>query len=234
MKKKIVGIITCILLCATLPATVEVTANNPLIDPPSGPTEGLVGVDYTFCFDLPDDPECEPYYVMWDWGDGHVTSWIGPYSAGGTVCANHTWIEPGDYDIRVKIRDGCGNEYWSDPWTITIVNITELEIEIQVEFPRKMSAIIRNIGNDTAYDVNYSISVTVKGIVFGLDNMYDNGTVDILPPWIILSWTISTGLFIGFGWFKVTVTASAFNAEEVSRTLNAFVFLFFLRINPGG
>jgi len=30
---------------------------------PYGPSEGFPGGNYTFCFDLPDYPECEPYYM---------------------------------------------------------------------------------------------------------------------------------------------------------------------------
>ncbi|UCF13471.1 MAG: PKD domain-containing protein [Thermoplasmatales archaeon] len=224
MKKKIFGIITCILLCITPPATVAVTANNLLIDPPYGPTEGLVGVDYTVCFDLPDDPDCKPYYVMWDWGDGLFTSWIGPYSAGETVCAIHTWTEPGNYDIRVKIKDGCGNEYWSDPWTITIVNVTELEIEVKGGLPGKI--IIRNIGSETAYDVNWSVNIS--GGVFGFVNYNSKGS---------LSLPLETGneknvlwLPIGFGRLEITATACAFNAAEVQKISEGFLLLFFVII----
>lgn len=87
---------------------------------PYGPTLGVVNISYTFCIDLPDDGECEPYLILWDFGDGTGTVWMGPYPAGETVCIEHSWIEPGDYDIRVKIRDACDNEYWTDPLVIHI------------------------------------------------------------------------------------------------------------------
>jgi hypothetical protein len=90
--------------------------------PPSGPTEGAVGVEYTFCIKLPDNSECEPYYLMWDWGDGMMSEWLGPYGAGEIVCVNYSWNEPGDYEIRVKIKDSCDDEYWSDPLAIHIIN----------------------------------------------------------------------------------------------------------------
>jgi len=89
--------------------------------PPSGPTEGAVGVEYTFCIKLPDNPECEPYYLIWDWGDGIISEWLGPYVAGEIICETYSWNEPGDYEIHVKIRDGCNNEYWLDPLIIHIV-----------------------------------------------------------------------------------------------------------------
>ena len=88
---------------------------------PSGPTEGVIGVEYIFCIKLPDDPECEPYYTLWDWGDGTMGEWLGPYGAGEIVCVTYSWNEPGDYEIRVKIRDSCDDEYWSDPLAIHVI-----------------------------------------------------------------------------------------------------------------
>ena len=88
--------------------------------PPSGPTEGRVGIEYIYCVDIPEETACEPYFIMWDWGDGMSSGWLGPYPAGETVCANHSWSEPGSYDIRVGIKDGYGREYWTDPVTVII------------------------------------------------------------------------------------------------------------------
>lgn len=90
--------------------------------PPYGPSEGDVNVPYTFCVDLPDDIECEPYFIIWDFDDGNTTEWSGPYEAGETVCEMHSWSSPGDYEIRAGIKDGCQNEYWTDP---LIIHITE-------------------------------------------------------------------------------------------------------------
>ena len=88
--------------------------------PPQGPTEGIVGVEYTFCIDMPDEVPCEPYFIIWDWGDGTMSEWLGPFVAEETVCANHSWEDPGTYEIRVGIKDGCEREYWSDPLIIQI------------------------------------------------------------------------------------------------------------------
>ncbi len=204
--------------------------SSPRLDSPYGPTKGLAGVDYIFSVDLPDDPECEPYFVMWDWGDGTNSDLIGPYPAGETVCANHTWTESGDYDLRVKIRDGCGNEYWSDPWTITMVNVTELDIEIRGRFPGVITVVIRNVGNEIAYDVNFSADVIVKGIVFGLENTHSNGTVEALDSGDSVLWKFSTGPLFGSGWFKFIVTADAFNTDELIKEFKGLILLFFVII----
>ena len=88
--------------------------------PPNGPTEGRVNESYTFCIDLPDEVPCEPYHVIWDWGDGTMSEWSGPYAAGETACADHLWSEPGSYEVRAGIKDGCGREYWTDPLIVNI------------------------------------------------------------------------------------------------------------------
>lgn len=224
MIKKLIGIfIYVLLLCSALTATSTVLTNDQQLNPPYGPTEGLVGVNYIFCFDLPDDPECEHYYVMWDWGDGHVTSWIGPYSAGETVCANHSWTEPGDYDIRVKIRDGCGNEYWSDPLIIHIYLEPVLEIGKITGAFWKIGAEITNIGDYNATNVNWEIythKLTITPIYFG------GGTIPIFKSGET-GYVSHFGPLFGFGKFDIIVEVECQNvsAEKIVRAFMFFVFV---------
>jgi hypothetical protein len=89
---------------------------------PYGPTEGEINIPYTFCIDLPNDVECEPYFVIWDFGDGYISEWLGPYAAGDSVCEMHSWSETGYYNIIAGIRDACENENWTDP---LIIHITQ-------------------------------------------------------------------------------------------------------------
>jgi hypothetical protein len=94
---------------------------NPL-DGPYGPTEGYVGVEYTFLFKLPVNPNDYEYYAKWDWGDGNISEWLGPYPSGQIINASHTWWTLGSYEIRVKLKDMNGTEYLSDPLIITIID----------------------------------------------------------------------------------------------------------------
>jgi hypothetical protein len=99
-----------------------VTIKNPL-DGPVGPTEGYVGVEYTFFVNLPVNPYGYEYYTKWDWSDGNITDWLGPYPSGQVVYESHTWMQVGVYDIKVKLKDTNGTESpWSDPLIITIVD----------------------------------------------------------------------------------------------------------------
>ena len=184
--------------------------------PPSGPNEGVVGEEYTFCFELSDNPECEPYYVMWDWGDGTMSEWSGPYVAGETVCANHSWNEPGDYEVRVGIKDGCSNEYWSDPLTITIHINTGPELEI--------TDILGGFGV-TALIAARNISAETLHWSFTFD-----GGIILLPVGRIKEGTShcyaeseATTFVLGIGMVDITVFVEARGEANVTKTVSGLV-----------
>ena len=85
-----------------------------------GPTTGKVGQRYYYT-SAAEDPEGDPIYYMFDWGDGSFSEWGGPYPSGGHGTESHIWNEPGNYEIRVKVKDTRDLESdWSDPFTITM------------------------------------------------------------------------------------------------------------------
>jgi len=98
-------------------------ANNPPSKPNIyGPQNGTTNVEYTFCTDTITDPEGDSIYCLWDWGDGNLSGWLGPFASGQTICASRRWAQPGIYCIMLKLKDDYGMESeWSDPFCITIV-----------------------------------------------------------------------------------------------------------------
>ncbi len=92
----------------------------------SGPQAAGSGIKLNFSA-IATDPECNEVYIMWDWGDGNFSDWIGPYSCCDRVIANYSWVEEGIYDIRVKAKDENGIE--SDWSNVHLVNISK-QIEI--------------------------------------------------------------------------------------------------------
>jgi hypothetical protein len=95
-------------------------------DPPSitGPHYGKVNTPYTFSCGPITNPEADLFYGLWDWGDGSQGSWQGPYESGQTFGYSHAWMEPGNYTIKVKLRDMYGAESdWSAPFYIEIVEL---------------------------------------------------------------------------------------------------------------
>jgi len=111
-----------ILVLSGFGIVVGVITNIPLLDPPYGPTEGYTGIEYTFYFVIPVDPNGDEYFTQWNWSDGYITDWLGPYGSGQTISASHTWIHAGVYEIRVKLKNTNGTESnWSEPHIITII-----------------------------------------------------------------------------------------------------------------
>jgi hypothetical protein len=85
--------------------------NNPP-DSPSifdGPSEGVVGEEYTFATHT-FDPENDSIFYLFDWGDGTNSDWLGPFDSGQLCSAQHAWENPGNYSIAVKAKDIWGDE----------------------------------------------------------------------------------------------------------------------------
>ena len=72
---------------------------------PIGPTEGEVGVEYTYNINSIMDPEGDETYYKFYWGDGETSSWLGPFQPGEEVTASHIYSLCKNYEIRVKSRD---------------------------------------------------------------------------------------------------------------------------------
>jgi len=106
------------------PHTITINESGPPVKPViDGPSWGIKNISYTFCFTWT-NPDADDFYCMWNWGDGYITEWLGPFSAGQTICADHSWSQKGTYEIQVKIKDIHGVEIYSDPH---IFNVYELK-----------------------------------------------------------------------------------------------------------
>lgn len=88
--------------------------------PPSGRLQGTTQSTYWYHTNTT-DPEGDTIYYQWDWGDGTLSEWLGPYHSHEICNASHTWNQTQCYAIRVKATDEYGAESpWSDPVTIFI------------------------------------------------------------------------------------------------------------------
>jgi outer membrane protein assembly factor BamB len=87
-----------------------------------GPTIGIIGVEYIFTI-VAADPNNDSIYYRFDWGDGNVEEWVGPYDSGKEINISHTWSSIGNYDIKAKCKDTFNKEsIWSDSYTFIIIN----------------------------------------------------------------------------------------------------------------
>jgi len=196
-------------------------------DSPEGPDEGVTDVEYKFTA-VTSDPEGDDVYYYIEWGDDTNSGWIGPYESGEPGEAFHAWSDPGDYDIRVKAKDVYGEvSNWSTPKPIKILQIPLLEITRITGGLFKVNAVIQNKGEINATNINWSINLN-GGAFIGKKT---EGTVLNIP--MGGSKNITSNLIIGFGSTTVTVTAKIPEGSD-TRKQTGFVFLFFIRVNPGG
>jgi|GEM_PF-4282819 len=95
-----------------------VAPSEPLIV--TGPSWGLIHNNYGFSINAT-DPHGDSIYCMWDWGDGNVSEWFGPYEYGETVYTSYSWHQPGVFAVKVKVKNVSGLESnWSEPHRMEI------------------------------------------------------------------------------------------------------------------
>ena len=86
----------------------------------SGPSAGGNGILFNFTVNAT-DPEGDQIYYKWDWGDGNVTGWLGPFNSGEPFATSYAWASDGNYSIQVKAKDiGGGESNWSEIHPISI------------------------------------------------------------------------------------------------------------------
>jgi hypothetical protein len=80
---------------------------------PNGPRNGEPGKTYDYSISTRDRDGDQLFY-KWDWGDGDVSDWLGPYDSNMKCQVSHTWLEKGQYNVKVMARDtNCGKSDWS-------------------------------------------------------------------------------------------------------------------------
>lgn len=87
---------------------------------PKGPTTGKTSRFSQYETSTTDNDSDFVYYSF-DWGDGTMSQWLGPYESGEICTAAHKWEDGGTYQIRVSAMDDktCVGT-WSDPLSVSI------------------------------------------------------------------------------------------------------------------
>ena len=168
-------------------------------NPPSGPTNGVVNVEYTYSGSTT-DPNGDDIYYLFDWGDGSDSGWFGPYPSGTTVEAKHTWTYGGTYPVKLKAKDATVDGPWSDPLTVSI-NGPEILLQNVKGGLFRVSAEIKNTWNEPLSNVNWNITLQ-GGAFIGKKTSGSNLTIPANS-----SVTIQSGLILGFGSTHVKVDA---------------------------
>ena len=87
----------------------------------SGPTHVKPGVSYEYTFTTY-DPEDDDIWIQIDWGNGHITDWLGPYESGETVTVSYQWDEEGLYCLRAQSMDFWDDSRWSECFWVRVGN----------------------------------------------------------------------------------------------------------------
>jgi hypothetical protein len=188
-------------------------------DKPEGPITGEIGVEHTYTIRTT-DPDGDMIKYCVDWGDDTVI-WTEWQQSGVTISLNHTWEIPGDYVIKVKVRDEYGlDSEWSEPLLVTMVSPSAFFDIVKIRGGiGQASAVIKNIGSLDASLVNCSISVV--GGMLGLINALAEETLDTLA--VDEEKKITIDKIFGLGKINVTVTANTPSANTATKTANGFV-----------
>ena len=88
-------------------------------DTPSGPSNGIIGLSYTFTAGGASSNFDHPIQYRFDWDDGIISEWL-PL---GTTSASHSWNSSGTY--LVKVQAACSSDLsvvsaWSGTFSISI------------------------------------------------------------------------------------------------------------------
>ena len=108
--------------CIIFPEIEQGPSSNPPGKPskPSGSRRIKVDKLYQYSSSTT-DPDNDQIYLLFDWGDGKSSGWLGPYKSGTKVIAHHMWDEKGTFQIRAKAKDVNGAQSeWSESLTVTM------------------------------------------------------------------------------------------------------------------
>lgn len=92
--------------------------NTPTI---AGPSNGVKGETYDYTISTTDPEEDDVYYWIEWCGNCQDAEWEGPYKSGEEIVFSHSWETRGDYEVKVKAKDGDGAV---SNWATLPVNIT--------------------------------------------------------------------------------------------------------------
>jgi len=191
-------------------------------NPPSGPTNGLVNVEYTYSGSTT-DPNGDNIYYLFDWGDGTDSGWLGPYPSGCVIEANHTWLFGGTYDVKLKAKDDTIDGPFSDPLAVIIAG-PDIEIQNIKGGLFRVSAEIKNTWHEDISNVNWSITFH-NGVFIGKSTSGKNLTIPANS-----SVTIQSGLIFGFGATNIKVEAVIPNGPSTMDQRGGKIILFIIKV----
>jgi hypothetical protein len=192
-------------------------------DTPPGPTTLEIGESGIYTTKTI-DPDGDQVFYLWNWGDGNISDWMGPYASGATINTTHIWSTAGIYEVKVQAKDTNNEESdWSTPLvvTITIPQSPNLTIE-QFKGGIGLSAVVKNTGDAPATNVTWSI--LLDGVIFLGKN--STGNIPSIAPGGTVK--IKTGFILGLGKTNIIVTTTCAEGATSTKSGTAFILFFFV------
>ena len=205
-----------------------------------GPSQGGNGILFDFVA-VASDPQGEQIFYQWDWGDGNVSGWLGPFNSGVPTTTSYAWALDGNYSIRVKVKNIGGSESnWSAVHRMIVaeqVNFSNVKLGtvyfklfsfnksfIFSDFLSRLGIVIIL----TTHQIELEASVTdiVKSVTFKADNQFKVETMEIIDDnatdGFACNMNISRGIYI------LNITAYDGNGTLVDKY--SLISVFFIRI----
>jgi hypothetical protein len=206
----------------------------------AGPTAAGRGIALNFTAIAP-DPEGDSVYYQWNWGDGNISDWFGPYEFGEHAIATYQYIDDGSYIITVRAKDVHGAQSgWSMNFPVAIapqLNVTNI---------KKGYAYFTFFDYDLGYGYIYSLDLLGMSLIIsnGGFNVYANVTGNVQSVryqmsnlfytdeiWTVTDDNISNDSSIGnfemnSGLYKATITVYDANGNLIDKVVRDYVIYY--------
>jgi len=89
---------------ATSKVWVQETNSGPDIPSINGSSSGVSWKKYEYKI-YSEDPDGNDLLYYINWGDGKKEEWIGPFASGEEITVSHIWVNTGNFNVKVKVKD---------------------------------------------------------------------------------------------------------------------------------
>ena len=188
---------------------------QPLSCDADGPYEGLVDEEIQFYGTAAGGKP--PYEYLWDFGNGDTSTVEDPVYA---------YSEPSVYTVNLTVTDSDQNIAW-DETIATIEGLPILEIGA-ITGGNGITAVIKNVGNADATDVEYNIAIEGGLIIIPKTDSGDLGTIALGDSETVTFGPMGIGLGIITPMPKIKVTATCAEGSSAEKSAEARIILFFV------
>jgi len=205
-----------------------------------GPTAAGKGILLNFTA-VAHDPEADQVYYQWDWGDGNVSEWFGPYAFGEHSIASYRYVQNGSYNVVARAKDIHGEKSsWSATYHVTIAP------QIEIANLKQGYVYFHFFGYDLGYGYIYSLDLLGMTLIISNGGFNVNTTVTdnvhkveyemanlfyTDEQWTTIDDNVSNGTSTGYyeltpGLYRTTASAYDANGNMIDRVTRNYVIYY--------